>query len=102
MKSIVSSRRRYKSDHTAKYETDYCAGQDNVKIWGMDIHNPVFGISASLILLFIMLFSYGFWLYYKNKKPPVKIPRGTFIFQRKIRAFLLGFLLEVRLHSLLD
>ncbi len=55
MKSIVSSRRRYKSVHTVKYETDYCAGQDNVKIFGMDIHNPVFGISASLILLFIIL-----------------------------------------------
>ncbi|MGY0615533.1 BCCT family transporter [Vibrio sp. FJH11] len=55
MKSIVSSRRKYKSVHSIKYETDYCAGQDNVKIFGMDIHNPVFGISASLILLFIIL-----------------------------------------------
>ncbi|CAM2782991.1 BCCT family transporter [Vibrio mytili] len=55
MKSIVSSRRKYKPVNDVKYETDYCAGQDNVKLWGMDIHNPVFGISATLILLFIIL-----------------------------------------------
>ena len=31
--------------------TDYQVGQDNVQKWGFDIHNPVFGISAGLILL---------------------------------------------------
>ncbi|PMH45028.1 BCCT transporter [Vibrio sp. 10N.286.49.B3] len=34
--------------------TDYQVGQDNVQKWGFDIHNPVFGISAGLILFFIM------------------------------------------------
>lgn len=33
--------------------TDYQVGQDNIQKWGFDIHNPVFGISAGLILLFL-------------------------------------------------
>jgi len=33
--------------------TDYTVGQDNVQKWGFDIHNPVFGISAGLIFLFL-------------------------------------------------
>jgi BCCT family betaine/carnitine transporter len=33
--------------------TDYTVGQDNVQKWGFDVHNPVFGISAGLILLFL-------------------------------------------------
>lgn len=33
--------------------TDYEVGQDNVQKWGFDVHNPVFGISAGLILLFL-------------------------------------------------
>ncbi|MCE0495891.1 BCCT family transporter [Vibrio salinus] len=33
--------------------TDYQVGQDNVQKWGFDIHNPVFGISAGLILIFL-------------------------------------------------
>ncbi len=36
------------------YDTDYKVGQDNVQVMGMDIHNPVFGISAVLILLFVV------------------------------------------------
>lgn len=34
--------------------TDYTVGQDNVQKWGFDIHNPVFGISASLIFIFLI------------------------------------------------
>ena len=34
--------------------TDYEVGQDNTQKWGFDIHNTVFGISALLILLFIV------------------------------------------------
>ncbi|WP_020681814.1 BCCT family transporter [Marinobacterium rhizophilum] len=37
-----------------EYETDYEVGQDNVQVMGMDVHNPVFGVSAGLILLFII------------------------------------------------
>ena len=33
--------------------TDYEVGQDNVQRWGFDIHNPVFGISAGLIFVFL-------------------------------------------------
>ncbi len=40
---------------TKVYETDYEVGQDNVEIMGMDLHNPVFFMSAVLILLFVML-----------------------------------------------
>ena len=39
---------------TNKYESDYEVGEDNVQLLGMDIHNPVFFISASLIVLFVM------------------------------------------------
>jgi len=34
--------------------TDYTIGQDNVQKWGFDVHNPVFGISAGLIVLFLI------------------------------------------------
>ncbi|MBF0471217.1 MAG: BCCT family transporter [Gammaproteobacteria bacterium] len=34
--------------------TDYEVGQDNVRKWGFDIHNPVFALSAGLILLFLI------------------------------------------------
>ena len=34
--------------------TDYTVGQDNVQKWGFDVHNPVFGISAGLIFLFLI------------------------------------------------
>lgn len=35
-------------------DVDYQIGQDNVQIAGFDVHNPVFGISAALILLFVV------------------------------------------------
>jgi BCCT family betaine/carnitine transporter len=34
-------------------ETDYEVGQDNVQVFGLDFHNPVFGISALTILAFV-------------------------------------------------
>ena len=34
------------------YETDYTTGQDNIRFLGLDIHNPVFFMSAGLILAF--------------------------------------------------
>ncbi|MDC5706231.1 BCCT family transporter [Vibrio europaeus] len=34
--------------------TDYTIGQDNVQKWGFDVHNPVFGWSASLIAAFLI------------------------------------------------
>ncbi|WP_372763210.1 BCCT family transporter [Pseudoalteromonas sp.] len=45
-------------DTVKKYSidtTDYQVGQDNVQKWGFDIHNPVFGISAFLVVLFVTL-----------------------------------------------
>lgn len=38
-----------------EYDTDYKVGQDNVRIFGLDVHNPVFWVSALLIVLFIVL-----------------------------------------------
>jgi len=35
--------------------TDYTVGQDNIKKWGFDIHNPVFGFSAGFIGLFLLI-----------------------------------------------
>ncbi|MCM8855258.1 MAG: BCCT family transporter [Candidatus Thiodiazotropha sp.] len=36
------------------YDTDYEIGQDNLELFGMDMHNPVFFISAGLILIFVI------------------------------------------------
>ncbi|MEZ9142559.1 MULTISPECIES: BCCT family transporter [unclassified Shewanella] len=44
-----TSKDKYSIDNT-----DYTVGQDNIQKWGFDVHNPVFGISASLIGLFII------------------------------------------------
>jgi BCCT family betaine/carnitine transporter len=37
-----------------RYQTDYRVGQDNLRRWGMDLHHPVFWITAVLILIFVM------------------------------------------------
>jgi betaine/carnitine transporter, BCCT family len=37
------------------YDTDYEIGQDNIKTMGLDLHNPVFPVSAALILIFVVL-----------------------------------------------
>ena len=45
------------SEQNEKYSiesTDYTIGQDNLKKWGFDIHNPVFGISSALVLIFLL------------------------------------------------
>ena len=39
----------------SRFATDYKIGQDNIKRWGMDMHNPVFFISAVLAIVFIVL-----------------------------------------------
>lgn len=36
------------------FETDHEVGENNVGIFGMDLHNPVFFFSASLIVLFVI------------------------------------------------
>ena len=36
-----------------RYDTEYQIGQDNLRTWGMDFHNPVFIISALLVLLLL-------------------------------------------------
>ena len=36
------------------YDTEYEIGQDNIQTWGMDIHNPVFLVSAFLVLIFVL------------------------------------------------
>ena len=35
-----------------EYETDYEIGQDNVEVLGLDVHNPVFFLAATLVLVF--------------------------------------------------
>ena len=37
-----------------RYDTEYEIGQDNIRSWGMDFHNPVFIISAVLVLVFVI------------------------------------------------
>lgn len=41
-------------DKYSIHNTDYEIGQDNIQKWGFDIHNAVFGISAGLIILFLV------------------------------------------------
>ena len=36
-------------------ETDYEVGQDNIEIFGLDIHNPVFFVSGGIIVLFVFI-----------------------------------------------
>ncbi|SBS35810.1 Glycine betaine transporter OpuD [Marinomonas aquimarina] len=36
------------------YATDYKVGQDNVQFLGLDVHNPVFGITAFIIFAFVI------------------------------------------------
>ncbi len=38
-----------------RFETDYKVGQDNTQKWGLDIHGPVFFISAAVVIGFIIL-----------------------------------------------
>ncbi len=37
-----------------RFDTDYKVGQDNLKRWGMDMHNPVFFVAAALVIIFII------------------------------------------------
>jgi BCCT family betaine/carnitine transporter len=37
------------------YSTDFEMGQDNIRPFGLDIHNPVFLISSVLIMGFVLL-----------------------------------------------
>ena len=37
------------------YETDYELGQDNIRPFGLDIHNPVFLISALVVVAFVVI-----------------------------------------------
>ncbi|WP_394200523.1 BCCT family transporter [Shewanella waksmanii] len=46
---MTTNKDKYSIDNT-----DYTVGQDNIQKWGFDVHNPVFGISASLISLFLV------------------------------------------------
>ncbi len=43
-----------KTDKYSIDSTDYTVGQDNVQKWGFDVHNPVFSLSAGLVLLFLI------------------------------------------------
>ena len=38
----------------SEYDTDYEVGQDNVRMLGLDIHNPVFFLSAGLVIVFAL------------------------------------------------
>lgn len=37
-----------------EYQTDYVAGQDNITPFGLDLHAPVFPITAILVVLFVI------------------------------------------------
>ena len=38
-----------------RYKSEYETGDDNIQVLGLDIHNPVFAVSASLMLAFVLL-----------------------------------------------
>ena len=37
-----------------RFITSYKIGQDNIQKWGLDVHNPVFFVSAVLVILFVV------------------------------------------------
>jgi len=41
-------------DSNTKYETNHQAGENNIMVLGLDIHNPVFAISAILVIVFVV------------------------------------------------
>ena len=43
-----------KHDKYSIDNTDYTIGQDNIQKWGFDVHNAVFGVSAGLIIIFLV------------------------------------------------
>lgn len=43
-----------KSTRSQDYDTQYEIGQDNIQVMGMDLHNPVFAVSALLIVCFVI------------------------------------------------
>ncbi len=43
------------TDSEGKFQTDYELGQDNIRPFGLDIHNPVFLISSLVIIAFVLL-----------------------------------------------
>ena len=47
------------SQEIPDYSSDYVVGQDNIQPFGLDIHNPVFVVSGSAIVLFV-LFTFAF------------------------------------------
>jgi betaine/carnitine transporter, BCCT family len=53
--SIASDNDTLEEEPLFVYETDYELGQDNVEVAGLDVHNPVFPLSAGLIILFAAL-----------------------------------------------
>ena len=40
---------------TGEFSTEYEMGQDNIRPFGLDIHNPVFVISSLIIIVFVLL-----------------------------------------------
>ena len=56
----------------ATIETDYEVGRDNVRILGLDVHNPVFFISAVVIVgfvIFALMFQAGFGAFFGWLRP---------------------------------
>ncbi|MEQ9271142.1 MAG: BCCT family transporter, partial [Marinobacter salarius] len=37
-----------------EYQTDYVAGQDNINPFGLDLHAPVFPITAIIVVAFVI------------------------------------------------
>jgi BCCT family betaine/carnitine transporter len=37
-----------------EYDIDHQIGENNIRLWGMDVHNPVFFFSAILIIIFVV------------------------------------------------
>ena len=49
----MSDETRETNDPTLSYDTDYEIGQDNISAYGFDVHNPVFFVSALVIVVFV-------------------------------------------------
>lgn len=39
---------------TEHYRSDHQTGENNIQVWGLDVHNPVFMVSSCLIIAFVI------------------------------------------------
>jgi BCCT family betaine/carnitine transporter len=74
-------------------ETDHEVGQDNIQVMGLDIHNPVFFVSAIVIVgfvIFALMFQQGAAAFFNGVDPSETVAAGSF-WDLGLRAWLTNY-----------